>query len=361
MNIMFLIFSYSTGGIERLLVDMANTLIKKGESVSVCIINDTYDKELLSTYHPKVNLLYLNRPTNSGSRLNYMMQFASLTRKMKIDVLHCQDVNCVVFASIAKLLHPSMKIFDTVHDTFAFAEYPSYKLVFEKLFCHSIISISESVKKTILLRGIPSKKIRVVYNAIDTQRFPLSHKASVFHDPPVLGMVARIAPKIKGQDILLEALSILSDEFPTLCCRFAGAAAPSDDSEFKNLLKQVDTYGLSDRISFLGNVKNVPEFLRDIDLFILPSRKEGFGISLIEAMSTGLPCIAGNIEGPAEIINDDKLGLLFSCGDANALADAIRKILTFSVTFDPQYLSDYVHRHYSIDSMMADLLALYQK
>ncbi|NLG05159.1 MAG: glycosyltransferase family 4 protein, partial [Clostridia bacterium] len=321
MNIMFLIFSYHTGGIERLLIDMTNTLVKKGESVSVCIINDTYDKELLSFYHSEVDILYLNRPVNTGSRLNYMMEFASLVNIKNIDVLHCQDVNCVIFASIAKFSRPSMKIFDTVHDTFAFGEYSAFKIFFEKRLCHCVISISESVKKTILKRGVPEKKIRVVYNAIDTKRFPLHHKAGAFHNPPVLGMVARIAPKLKGQDILIEALALLSDEFPTLECRFAGAPAKDDEADYQSLLQLVDHYGLSKRVAFLGDIKNVSDFLRDIDIFILPSRKEGFGISLIEAMSTGLPCIASDNEGPAEIITDQTLGLLFSCESAQALAD----------------------------------------
>ena len=139
MNIMFLIFSYQTGGIERLLIDMANALCQEGQQVSLCIINHNYDDSLLAEYHSSIQIYKLHRPCQSGKRLPYMWKLANLIRQQRIQILHCQDLNCTIFAVLAKLLHPSLSIIDTVHDTFAFTEYSFSKIKLEHLLCRKII------------------------------------------------------------------------------------------------------------------------------------------------------------------------------------------------------------------------------
>lgn len=361
MNVLLLIFSYNTGGIERLLIDTANGLSKRGYHVSLCIINDAYDTELLYNFDVAVHIHYLNRPKHSRKRVSFMMQFVKIIRAEHIQLIHCQDLNCVIFSSLAKLLCPSVIILDTVHDTMVYKTYSALQIIFERFLCRRIIAISCSVQKEIRDRNIPFKKIVLIYNAIDTSNFPLLPKHCIVPDQITLGNVARIQPAVKGQLVLLQAITILKSKYPHILCKFAGGIAPTDESDYQALLQFVDANALQTNVTFLGNVKDVPSFLRSVDIFILPSLYEGFGISLIEAMSMGLPCIASNLDGPAEIINNTSYGLLFNPGDAIDLAQKIDYAIEHYDDFDNSIISDSISARFGIEIMLDQLTALYQQ
>lgn len=358
MNIMFLIFSYNTGGIERLLIDMANELSARKQHIFLCIINDNYDNALLANYSDQIQIIKLKRPCHKGKRLPYMIRLAKLIRHEHIQILHCQDLNCTIFALLAKILHPSLSIIDTVHDTFAFAKYSFIKVKLEQLLCKRIIAISKSVKLSIMKRNIPENKICVIYNAINTHKFPLTPKPR--NSEVTLGNVARIMPKVKGQLILLEALILLKEKYPHIVCKFAGVAAPDQLQEYQELLSFVENHALASNVIFCGDVKDVPAFLEAIDIFVLPSIHEGFGISLIEAMSMGIPCIASNIAGPAEIISDESLGVLFESQSSVSLAEKIDYTISHYNLFDNTHISAYIESHFSIANMTDTLISLYQ-
>ena len=80
---------------------------------------------------------------------------------------------------------------------------------------------------------------------------------------------------------------------------------------------------VSNRIRFLCNRTDVQSLLDDADVFVLPSRYEGFGLALLEAMAMGLPAIAADIDGPAELLIDGANGIKFKVGSAEDLADKI--------------------------------------
>ena len=86
--------------------------------------------------------------------------------------------------------------------------------------------------------------------------------------------------------------------------------------------------GVGDRVHFLGAVDDPSEFLRAADLFVLPSVAEGMSNSLLEAMATGLPCVASKIGGNIDLLDDPKAGLLVAPGDREAWSGAILHLLT---------------------------------
>lgn len=84
---------------------------------------------------------------------------------------------------------------------------------------------------------------------------------------------------------------------------------------------------MEENVKFLGNVDNIPEFLNKIDICVVPSRSEGFGLALVEAMAMGVPCIASNIAGPREIISRTELGKLFESNDSDDLANKLENMI----------------------------------
>ena len=369
MKIMFLIFSFNTGGIERLLIDMCNTMSAQGHSITLCVINKDYELPLLDELSPAVTRLLMDRPMGDANKRSYMKQLARIIRKGKYDILHCQGLNCVLFSILAKLRFPHVKLLNTVHDVNNFPRYTRMQILFHNTLCSHIIAISETVKQEILARGTNSKQVTTIYNAIDTERFALCEhphinlgKAQSITYPEAIniGNVARIMPAKKGQMILLQAINRLKKFFPAIHCYFAGEVAANCQDQFQELQDYIRCNHLENHVTFLGNVKDIPKFLATLDIFVLPSFYEGFGISLIEALATGIPCIASRLDGPAEIMESPALGTLFTPGDANELADKLTDMIAHYDKYEPDIIAQTIANKYSIHTLVTSHIQIYK-
>ncbi|MBL8151976.1 MAG: glycosyltransferase family 4 protein, partial [Blastocatellia bacterium] len=142
----------------------------------------------------------------------------------------------------------------------------------------------------------------------------------------VVGVVNQISPG-KGQKVLIEALSLLKDRWLNLHVVFAGQehGGSSYTSYLRSLIAEA---GLSDRVEFLGYVKNIAELYSAVDIVVIPSENEAFSIVCLEAMASGRVVIASNVGGLAEIIEDGKTGVLFSVGDSKELAEKLDLLLS---------------------------------
>lgn len=194
----------------------------------------------------------------------------------------------------------------------------------------------------------------------DLTKFPApSHKA---FDPaaPVIGNVARIQPETKGQDILIRAIALLKKDYPGIRCLFAGGPAKGQEQLLQELVDLTTQLDVSENITFIGTINDVPGFLSQIDIFALPSRSEGFGISLVEAMAMGIPCVASDLEGPAEVLRGGEKGTLFTPGNPEDLAEKLRAVIeNYSEQKDTAITNiPYVNSEYAIENMCDRLEAL---
>ncbi len=374
MNIMFLIFSFNVGGIERLLIDMADNMAERGNNITLCVINDDYDKELLHCIAPCVDIVMLGRPMGSKSSIKYILSLARLIKRKKIEILHCQGINCVIFSFLAKLVNPGVKIINTVHDVGNYPSYSNLKISLQNLILDRSIAISHIVENEILKRIKDSNKVNTIYNAVNLNRFIAGNKS--FNPKNImLCNVARFFPDKKGQDVLVEAVkdykdmcihdeNVSDDVVAKISCEFAGAVFKGQDKAYKELQNYIAANNLKSNISFLGNVEDIPAFLRSHDIFVLPSRYEGFGIALIEALACGLPVIASDIDGPKEIFELARedgidIGYLARCGDSEDFAKKIRECVNNYDKYNKLKMRKFVDKHFSIDNMVDEHLKLY--
>lgn len=359
MRIAYLIFSFTVGGAETLLVDMMNGLEKETDKIYLCVINNNYDVELLRKINPNIEVILLNRPVK-GPKLKYILQFTRFVLKNKIDIIHCEGINPVKFSVLAKILKPKVKIFDMIHDAFSYLELSNKDVLLDKIMCKKIVAISDIVKGQIISRGVKEEQVERIYNAIDLNKFSPREQKEVDKDNILIGCVARLDPKVKGQDTLLKGIAEAVKKYPNIKCILAGDPPPGQESNLGELKRLTKELGIEKNVEFLGRVLNIPEFLKSIDIFVLPSKSEGFGIALVEAMAVGVPCIANNIEGPKEIIKDNEYGLLFKKDDYKDLADKIIYMIENIESYDEEKVIKYVKNNFDMQFMIDENLRMYR-
>lgn len=177
----------------------------------------------------------------------------------------------------------------------------------------NVVAISQSVKQSLICYlKIPEAKIIVIYNGVDTDRFwPKKH-----FDPSTIEIiyVGRLVEE-KGVQVAIGGLALL-DKAVKYQFRIVG------DGPFREKLENlVKAKNLEDRIKFLGNRRDIPELLSSADIFIhLPICEEGFGITIVEAMASGLICICTDRGAIPEIIENQKNGFLIPESNPELLA-----------------------------------------
>lgn len=167
------------------------------------------------------------------------------------------------------------------------------------------------------LKVIPAQKMAVVHNGLPDVGEGLRADPSL--EPPNLVMVARFAaPKDHGT--LLKALGGLKDKQWSLDLVGDGPGAGAA----RELVRKL---GLEERVNFLGSRGDVPQLLASAQVFVLSSRREGFPLSILEAMRAGLPVAASRVGGVGEAVVDGKSGLLFAPGDVKGLREQLKTLI----------------------------------
>ena len=161
--------------------------------------------------------------------------------------------------------------------------------------------------------------------------------------------------KKKGFSILMEALAELKSIHMNFSLQIAG-----DGPEFHSLRALSTELGINENVQFLGRRNDIPDLMKDADLFVLPSLSEPFGIVVLEAMAMGTPIIATRSEGPLEIL-DDQSAILVDKGQSSALFHALRKAMQDpeSCRKRAQHALTVYKSCYTADAVVPKILALY--
>ncbi|MBI3154375.1 MAG: glycosyltransferase [Burkholderiales bacterium] len=197
-----------------------------------------------------------------------------------------------------------------------------------------VFAVSESLRRVALGLGAPADKVLVVGNGVDLDKFSPMPRAEARRllglppDVPVLVTVGALVER-KGFHRVIELLPTLRERFPGLIYLAVGGASPEGDWS-ERLEQQVVALGLADAVRFIGPMP--PEELRvplsAADLFVLATRNEGWANVLLEAMGCGIPIVATDVGGNAEVVCSEALGTIVPFGDAAALARSIEHALT---------------------------------
>jgi glycosyltransferase involved in cell wall biosynthesis len=284
------------------------------------VINDRLNPdlaaELSATGHP---IYFLKRaPGNRNPRI--ILTLLNIIRRHDIRVIHAHDSGAKHFAMLSKLYRP-MSVGYTIHNTGIAGTWDRVKLRLHRRFVDWNIAISAAVERE--CQAVHLQRLFKVHNGIPLAAFNAVARQRHFGSPLRLVNVARIYPKQKGQDILIKAMSLCRARGLDVRCDFVGSPPLGDHATLLSLKALAIAEGVADRVRFLCGRTDVRGPLEEADIFVLPSRFEGFGLVLLEAMAVGLPVIAADVDGPAELLVDGSNGIKFKVGSVEDLADKI--------------------------------------
>jgi glycosyltransferase involved in cell wall biosynthesis len=228
------------------------------------------------------------------------LRLRAFIRREHFDIVHAHVARDYTIVAAAAWNLPSVKVVFTRHLLYPVRRHLFYKRV------DGWLAPTAQILKT--LDPLKPKRSAVIPNWVNLER--LSYRPHTFHDPVTVGLIGQISPH-KGHDDAIEAIRQLRGKFRLL---IAGKGDASYETELRRKAE-----GLP--VEFVGFV-TLPDFFHQTDIVIAPSWEEPFGIVLLEAMAAGIPVIATDRGGPAEIV----CGMLVPPRNPTALAEAIQAV-----------------------------------
>ena len=306
MKIAHVVWGMKTGGVETMLVNIINEQVKT-EKVRLFIVNDFIDEFVVEKISAKCKIVQIRRKPKQKAYLK-LLKLNLMIRFYMPDIVHIHS------GRISKTLFGKWNFVRTIHGLYNKTDdYPRMK---------SLYAISDAVAEYTLKQGFQST---VIPNGIKVSSMKTKKDSLQVGKTIHLVQVSRLYTKAKGQDVLINALDILVRCGVSNFKLHLIGAGPSEQ-ELKELTTKLN---LDDYVIFEGvkTQEYIYHHLCDYDLFVQPSRYEGFGLTVAEAMAAKMPVIVSDIQGPMEVIGYGKYGMSFKSGDANDLAEKLKTVL----------------------------------
>lgn len=361
MKILLLTTHLNLGGIGVYTLNLAKYLKKSGLDVIVASSGGDLEDRFLAE---DIRLIDLNIKTKAEFGLKMwkaLPRLKKIVRDNKIDLVHSQTRVAQVLAHFLKK-STGMPYVTTCHGFFNYLKMGRKML---PAWGDRAIAISKSVQEHLVEDlGVREEDTELVYNGIEIDRFLdvdqgkkqfIADAFGLDSNKVIIGSVGRLS-SVKGYKYLIEAFSqvvVKSD---------AQLLLVGDGPERKALLKQIAKLGLRDRVFLDPGGRNMDGYLSLIDIFCLPSIHEGLGLSLMEAMAAGRACVASDVGGLSELIENGKDGVLVPSEDPIALRDAVLGLV------DNPELREYYSRmarekairNFSMEECAAKTIAVYR-
>jgi len=326
------------GGSGVVATELGIALSAKGHEIHFITYRQPVRLEALQ--HPLIHFHEVNVPDYplfkyQPYELALSSRLVDVIKTIQIDVLHVHYAIPHAYAAYMTkmmLLDIGIKIpiVTTLHgtDITLVGSHPFYKPAVTFSINHSdrVTAVSQSLKEDTLRLFDIHTKIEVVPNFIDTEKInrlgkPCERSLLAQKEEKIITHISNFRPLKRIMDVIA-IFERLHKELP---CKLMMVG---EGPEKINAVAQVKALGLEDKIIFLGNSNEIDKILCYSDLFLLPSEKESFGLSALEAMAHGVPVISSNAGGLAEVNKEGFSGYLAPVGDIEKMAQKAKSLLT---------------------------------
>jgi GalNAc-alpha-(1->4)-GalNAc-alpha-(1->3)-diNAcBac-PP-undecaprenol alpha-1,4-N-acetyl-D-galactosaminyltransferase len=326
MKVTLVIYALGAGGAERVMSIMANYWAARGWTVTLITLVDRHQPPFYQL-DPQIHLQQLNVAGESTNLLGSLqagwqrikaLRSAIIASKPDVIISFMNTVNVLVLLAGWKLNIPTI-VSEHIYPGFTDAN-KIWQLLMKWTYRYADRVTLLTQNALPFYPASQGYRSIVMPNPVLTPAPDLT-TGSLVPRPTVMAM-GRLHPQ-KGFDLLLPAFAQIQSKYPDWHLTILGEGPMR--AELEALRTRL---GLVDRVHFLGSVKNVDAHLRQADLFVMPSRFEGFPMALCEAMACGLPILAADcLSGPRDIIREGIDGILVPIEDIDALAAGLDRLM----------------------------------
>ena len=327
MRVLHVSTHVNIGGIGQYILSLCGAMKSMGVDCVAASSGGDLEGELEKRAIKHIRINIKTKFEFSPKVFNAAASLADIIREEKIDIVHAHTRVSQV-ASILASRKTKVHYISTCHGFFK----PRLSRKLFDTWGEKVVAISAPVMAHLERDfGVKRGRIELIHNGIDTDRFSKTYsgdeiagiKRSIgLKDGPVIGTMGRLSP-VKGQKFLIEAMKYIIAEEASAQCLIIGSGP-----EEKALKYLAEDIGVEGRIKFAGPVyQDMPSYLACMDVFVLPSLKEGLGLALLEAMAAARPCAASGIGGISDIIKNETNGILVPVANSAAISDAVVRLL----------------------------------
>jgi len=329
--------------IKFLLLPLIDRLLEEGYEVHIACSPGKH-LEGLGKQGYRIHPLKIARKISPLSNLKSLWRLYRLMRRERFDIVHVHTPVASVLGRIAAKLARVPVIIYTAHGFYFHELMAPWKRrliiwiesLLGKCCTDMLFTVSAEDQEMAIKEGIAHEDRAIwIGNGVDIEAFKvepnpkLRAELGLSPDDKVIGFIGRLVRE-KGVEELFEAMGQVIKEIPETKLLVVGETLESDRDQrmTQRLQELMQRNNLGEAITFAGFREDIPELLAIMNLFVLPSHREGMPQTILEAMAAGKPVVATNIRGCREEVVDGVTGLLVPIGDSAALAEAILKILS---------------------------------
>lgn len=367
--VMHVLYSFDVGGLENGVVNLINHLPVERFRHAVVALAQCAPAFCERVRRPGVTFISLHKPPGHGIKL--YPRLYRLFREMRPAILHTRNLaalECTVPARLAGVpvcIHGEHG-WDTSDPGGLLRKYQVLRRVYSP-FVDRYVALSSQIESYLVNRvGIASRRVERICNGVDVTRFRPAEQRQSSRDCPfdnpeavVVGTVGRLQT-VKDQVNLVRAVAI---------ARSRGGqgshlrlAVVGDGPQRADVESEIRSAGVGDIVWLAGERSDIPEVMRTFDIFALPSRAEGISNTILEAMASGLPVVATDVGGNAELVVEGRTGSLVPAQDPDAMANALLRYTQDVALRREQGAAsrERAVRNFSIDTMVARYAELYE-
>lgn len=329
------IYALNTGGLENGMVNILNRMpAERYRHAIICITRSSAFAERIT--HPGVSIYELDE--SEGHSWELYRKFRRLIKQLRPSLVHTRNL-ATLEMHLATLFIPGVRRIHAEHGRDIFdleGKNKKYNILRRVVgwFLDRYIAVSEDLAQWFRATvKIPADKVDLIYDGVDLQRFSPEGKVGAddipkgFYDPEtvVVGVVGRLA-EVKNHRLLIDAFANMVEDFPEQH-KTARLLIVGDGPLNETLMRQIKERDLESLVYMAGDRSDVPELVRLMDIFVLPSLAEGVPNTILEAMSCGLPIVATDVGGNSELIDDGVHGRLVRSKDCRQLAEVLLELM----------------------------------
>lgn len=352
------------GGAERLVYDLVRDAAFSSARPVVCCL---YHHGKLGALLQQEGFRVFSPPVKPGGlQWSIILWLAGIIRRERVDVVHAHQYTPMFYSVPAALAAGGKRVIYTEHGRL-YPDLPKWK----RRLCNpllsrgidQIVSISEGTKEAMVaVDNFAGERIAVVRNGV------ISAKPGCGYDPEekrrslgipssdrIIGTAARLE-KIKNLPMMLLGFRGVLQKMPDTSLLIAGRG-----SREKALKEYAQELGIGAKVHFLGLREDLPEIYPLLELFLLTSFSEGISVTLLEAMSHGVPPIATRVGGNPEVVLEGETGLLVADNDYRELTEKILELLAVPERARRmgEAARSWVSNHFSFPKMVENYMRLY--